>query len=154
VSLKRAEQTDRWASTQAGNGFSPFYSRAGIERALARIAREDAGWTAYFDASAASVTELWYEDLAADPGAVLEFITDTLGLPKPAGWRSLMERQADRLNDEWVDEFERDLLDADSDGSLPAARRRRLRRDVGNAMGHRIPSACGPETVARSAVDE
>jgi LPS sulfotransferase NodH len=108
VSLKRAEQTDRWASTQVGNGLSPLYSRAGIERALARIAREEAGWAAYFDASAAPVTELWYEDLAAEPGAVLELITDTLGLPKPAGWRSLLERQADRLNDTWVDEFERD----------------------------------------------
>jgi trehalose 2-sulfotransferase len=107
VSFARAEQTDRWASPQRGNGKTPSYHREDIERALARISREDEGWLEYFRATDVPFTELWYEDLASDPGGVLELITGTLGLPKPRLWDCPLQPQTDALNDEWVSMFSR-----------------------------------------------
>jgi LPS sulfotransferase NodH len=110
VSFARAMQTDRWASPQLGNAVSPEYCYQEIEKAFARVSREDEGWATYFGANTVPMKEFWYEDLAKDPRAVLEEVTDALGLQKVETWDSPLQPQADALNEEWVRAFNRDSL--------------------------------------------
>ena len=105
VSFARAFQTNRWASTEAGNGNTPVYCREDIERSMARVVAEDEGWAQYFARYNIQPMVVWYEDLTEDTEEILKRITGRLGLEYSRSWRSRLERQSDSLTDEWVMKF-------------------------------------------------
>ncbi len=108
VSYARALQTNRWASPDAGNGATPVYSRGDIELALRRVSQEEEGWEGYFVRGNALMEKVWYEDLAANPLRVVGALTGALGVPRPRVLASPLRRQADSLNDDWVERFSRE----------------------------------------------
>lgn len=105
VSFARALQTDKWASTEPGNGVLPAYRRDDIEKALGRVSAEDDAWAGFFERFRLEPSVIWYEDLAANTGAIIDEITSVLKLRPSRDWRSSLKGQSDALNDDWVSMF-------------------------------------------------
>lgn len=105
VSFARALQTNRWASTQPGNGARPVYRRDDIEGALARVSAGDEGWSRYFETFELQPHVIWYEDLVEDTAKSLDLVLTTLGLPSSPSWSSCLESQTDTLTEDWVARF-------------------------------------------------
>ena len=71
------------------------------------IHQHNAAWREWFAEFGISPHVVRYEDLAADMVEVTRGILDFLGLSLPAGReiRPRHRRQADRLNDEWINRY-------------------------------------------------
>ncbi|MEV0735236.1 Stf0 family sulfotransferase [Streptomyces sp. NPDC050549] len=116
VSWLRAEQTGVWfvggkgeigGGRAAPAGGRPVYDRDAITRIVWTIEEHNAGWERWFEAHGIEPYHVRYEDLSADPEAVTLRVLGHLGLALPAG-RSVTpshQRQADRLNEEWVERY-------------------------------------------------
>lgn len=130
VSWLRAEQTGTWyigghgeIGGGAAGGRSPHYDASGIDRWMRTIREHNAAWQAWFAATGIRPHTVRYEDLDADPGAVVRGILDFLGLALPEGrtLRAWHSRQADALNAEWMARYRATHPEAGrSDGSLEA----------------------------------
>ncbi|MDH6218357.1 aminoglycoside adenylyltransferase family protein [Streptomyces pseudovenezuelae] len=117
VSWLRAEQTGVWfiggkgeiGGGGAGGGGQgaddrPRFDRDAVTRTMRTIEEHNAGWERWFEAYGVQPHRIRYEDLSADPHAVTHGVLDFLGLALPAGRQVTPshQRQADRLNEEWM----------------------------------------------------
>jgi LPS sulfotransferase NodH len=117
VSWLRAEQTGVWfvgGKGEIGGGgggidAQPRFDRDAVTRILRTIEEHNAGWERWFEAYGVHPHRIRYEDLSADPHAVTHGVLDFLGLALPTGRRITPShrRQADRLNQEWVERYRR-----------------------------------------------
>jgi LPS sulfotransferase NodH len=115
VSWLRAEQTDTWyvggggeiGGNGGGSGRSPTFDAAGIDRLVRLIEEHNAGWEEWFAASGVRPHRIRYEDLDADMVGVTRGTLDFLGLDLPDGHAIVPQhqRQADQLNDQWIDRY-------------------------------------------------
>jgi LPS sulfotransferase NodH len=107
VSFARAIQTEQWTSHQP-RGKPPKFDRAQIADLLAWIEREERAWEDFFESEGATPLHVVYEDFVAQLEetvlSVLGFLEVSLPpqftVPAPE-----MERQADRLSDDWKQRF-------------------------------------------------
>ncbi|WP_415648662.1 Stf0 family sulfotransferase [Stackebrandtia soli] len=116
VSWLRAEQTDTWYIGGAGeiggngtNGGEPRFDASRIAELVGEIDDHNAGWVHWFDAHDVEPHVITYGGLDADPAGTTRGVLDHLGieLPPETSIRSRHHRQADALNDEWIERFHR-----------------------------------------------
>lgn len=105
VSLWRAMQTQAWRDDGGAVGREPEYDFAALNHLVARLAREDAAWGAWFGGRDAAPLELTYEQISADPHAAARTVAALVGV----GWPSAADgdgppltRQADERSDDWA----------------------------------------------------
>lgn len=128
VSWLRAEQTDTWfvggngeIGAHHGNGRAACFDAEEIGRLIATIEEHNTAWERWFAAVGVAPHRLSYEDVAADPVGATRGVLHLLGLELPPGrtitpWH---RRQADALNDEWIERYQRSRPDR---GGTPARR--------------------------------
>jgi trehalose 2-sulfotransferase len=105
VSWTKALKTGSWLSVIPEDRREPEFDRAQIERIVRRIEEGEAGWERVFERHGISPYRLTYEEVAADPARKARDVLDFVGVELPTGFeiqRPVLERQADRLSDEWV----------------------------------------------------
>lgn len=72
---------------------------------------EDDGWSEYFAAHLLRPLRVSYEDdLERDPTATVTAVLHHVGVAPPGGWQApvSMHRQADELNEEWINAYRRE----------------------------------------------
>ena len=105
VSLVIAGQTGAWISFVRARR-RPEYDRDAVASALRSVHAADAAWDQFFAASSADPYVVVYEELLADPDAVLAGVCERLGVPAPTEpVRAATERQATDVNEEWRARF-------------------------------------------------
>lgn len=111
ASLVRAEQTGLWHLAADGSerertapARTPAFDAARISRTREMLAADDAAWSGFFARRGIGPLRLWYEDLAADPPAVLAETLSALGcdpaVAATVGVRTA--KMADATNAAWV----------------------------------------------------
>jgi trehalose 2-sulfotransferase len=132
MSWAKSMQTNVW--WDASEAPAPFdeptpeairFDFAFLEHALARMRFEDRMWGEYFDASGTEPLTIWYEDLAADPVAILGRVLDFLGLAEPARAfvpATSFRRQTDSTTERWLSRFNA-LESVKLDANLRSTRR-------------------------------
>ncbi|MEU8295930.1 Stf0 family sulfotransferase [Micromonospora sp. NPDC048909] len=114
VSWLRAEQTAKWfvggngeISGSAGNGQAPRFDADGIRHFVEVITEHNAAWEAWFASWGIQPHVVRYEQLDADMVTTTNRILDFLGLAMPAGSTiaARHQRQADDLNQQWIDRY-------------------------------------------------
>jgi len=111
VSLARAWQTQKWSSLDEGSAGPPIYEFSHIQNCFAHIAREHAGWKSFFRKNIFAPIRVDYDDLVADPDAVVRQIMTQFGIePDPTCGVDLppIGRQFDATSEEWIARFRRD----------------------------------------------
>jgi LPS sulfotransferase NodH len=111
VSLWRAVQTRAWRADEDGAAREPAYAFAGIDHLVRMLRSHDDRWRRWFAARAIAPLGLSYEDIAADPPAVVMRTLDHVGIaseltdsvPAPR-----LRRQADDVSREWVERYRRE----------------------------------------------
>lgn len=105
VSWVRALQTGRWAGDR-GSLVPPRYSRRAITGALARIARDEAAWDAFFADRGLDPLALTYEELATDLDGAVRAVLRWLEVPAPDRLPDpSLPRQADARTRRWIARF-------------------------------------------------
>jgi trehalose 2-sulfotransferase len=106
VSWVRARQTGDWSvSWKDPRGGHAQFDPDEIGKSLGRLEREDAAWEAFFRLHSISPHRLSYEELVEAREPTLRGIFAFLGVDLPEDLRfdpPALERQADRVSDEWV----------------------------------------------------
>lgn len=116
ISLWRALQTRIWRlENPSADGEEPVlhYRYEGIEHLRRRLAADDEAWDRFFLQTGIEPLELYYEtDVEPDPAGAVSQVLDHIGVPRPADWSptARMVRQADRLNDDWLEAYHRDAV--------------------------------------------
>lgn len=114
VSWLRAEQTGVWFIDDNGQtddstvtGQVPRYDADGIRHFVETIEEHNAAWEAWFTAWGIQPLVLRYEELDADQVGTTRRVLDFLGLRLPEGRtiRARLRRQADELNQEWIERY-------------------------------------------------
>ncbi|MFI6265753.1 Stf0 family sulfotransferase [Micromonospora sp. NPDC051006] len=114
VSWLRAEQTAKWfvggngeISGSAGNGQAPRFDADGIGHFIEVISEHNAAWEAWFASWGIEPYVVRYEELDADMLTTTRRVVDFLGLDMPAGSTiaARHQRQADELNQQWIDRY-------------------------------------------------
>lgn len=114
VSWLRAEQTDAWyiggngeIGGNGGSGRLPSFDADRIGELMETIEEHNEAWEAWFTSCGVDPFRVLYEELDADMAGVTEGILDFLGIELPDGQAIVPrhERQADRLNDQWIDRY-------------------------------------------------
>ncbi len=111
ISRVIAQQTGAWVSFHTIKN-EPHYDFAAIKAALKRIEDDDLGWRDYFAKKGIEPIGFAYEDLIADPAAVVDRICAHLGVtPRAPAFRPplIPRRQSTGLNAEWKERFLADL---------------------------------------------
>jgi LPS sulfotransferase NodH len=111
ISLALARQTGAWISFHSQQR-KPVYDPAAIRAAVAEIEAQTSGWDAFFREHGIAPIEIAYEDLLADPGAMVDAIRAFFDLDaRPASVASDLcpERQASDINLEWRRRYIDDL---------------------------------------------
>jgi LPS sulfotransferase NodH len=103
VSWARAEQTGYW---QHGDvvAAEPHLDLDQVDHFVRTIHEHDAAWSAWFSEQGVRPHVVTYEDLVEDPDATVRGLLERLGIRPPSDWvaSSVVARQGDELNDEWV----------------------------------------------------
>jgi LPS sulfotransferase NodH len=108
VSRLRAEQTNLWyVGHPDPTGAEPQFDFDGIHHYVQEIAEHNAGWERWFAEFGVTPYRVRYEDLVADMPCVTGDILDFLGLDRAAAATITPrhERQADRINTEWIERY-------------------------------------------------
>ena len=100
MSWARAKQTNRWADFQK-EAVQPRYSRRLIQRCLDDIDAGEAAWTRDFPGA----LTLNYEDVVQDLAGAVDQVLGELGETRDGEVRPALARQADAVNEEWVERF-------------------------------------------------
>jgi LPS sulfotransferase NodH len=114
VSWLRAEQTNTWyvggngeIGDTGGNGRAPSFDADGIGQLAQTIDEHNAAWEEWFASFDIQPHRVRFEELEADMLAVTRGILDFLGLDLPDGRAIVAQhrREADELNDQWMDRY-------------------------------------------------
>ena len=102
ISLVLARQTGAWISFH-GRRSEPVYSFEAITTARQEIEAQDRSWADYFLRTKTEPLTVRYEDLVDDPAAILQKVSDALGVRVTPGKRTLAmpKVQATQINKEW-----------------------------------------------------
>ena len=107
VSWARALQSGRWANHQRGI-FPAVYLPRQIDRLVAEIDRQEAGWDTYFADNHIDPFVCTYEELIADIPGTVRRVLAYLDVPD-AKQRTVAEpdlvRQADATSARWIDQY-------------------------------------------------
>ncbi len=115
VSFVKATQTGLWHQAPDGTELErlsapqePAYDRELIARHLSELSALDDEWAAWFGAADAAQLKITYEDLSADPGAVLRDVLEALGLDAAAadGVSPGVAKLADETSRAWIERFQ------------------------------------------------
>jgi trehalose 2-sulfotransferase len=104
VSWVRAEQTGAWVRTMDELA-APTYDATRIADKLARIDEAEVGWDRYLTERGAAPLTITYEQLDADFATTMRRVFDHLGASGTPVPERPIERQADELNDDWLERF-------------------------------------------------
>lgn len=122
VSMLRTLQTGYWYEDADGNetdgaaeGAIPVYDRTEIAGKMEQFAEMDAAWEGWFEAERIEPLILDYDDLVADPRAVLAGLLSDLGLDPAAADRVAPEADAeaegaDAESQDWIRRFQEDAV--------------------------------------------
>lgn len=119
VSFEKARQTGIWRASKANDAtedIALLYSFERIGECLRQIEEDEAGWLRFFEENRIGYHELWYEDMIAEPEAILHGVCDFLGVefsfPSEKGFiDSRFRKQGDSINRDWFERFKlRELL--------------------------------------------
>lgn len=114
VSCLRAEQTGLWHRAPDGTEIerleprsAPGYDGAALRRLFDEFTGFDHAWPAWFEAEGIAPLRITYDELSADPVAVLQTVTERLGLgpEAAAGIVPGTAKLADATNAEWAARF-------------------------------------------------
>ena len=109
VSMAKAYQTSAWTSQMKASTSSAQYSRELIEMCLKDVDQQERDWEQWFASNNVTPFRLVYEDLAADPAAMVRSIIELLGVQgdEPEAVEvPAVEKQSDGTNNEWIARFE------------------------------------------------
>ena len=118
VSMVRAEQTGLWHRHADGRELerlapasAPIYDRLAIAQKMALLAGYDRSWLDWFEREQIDPLRIEYEDLAANPEAVLWQVMQELGCDPAAAARVVPQtaKLSDRLSAEWMARFSADI---------------------------------------------
>jgi LPS sulfotransferase NodH len=107
VSLWRAIQTGSWRKDDEGaEAAEPRYEFAAIDHLVRLLREHDAAWERWFAERGIEPLTFRYRHIAADPAAAVQAVLDHVGIAEqPAEAEPRLERQADELNEQWVERF-------------------------------------------------
>lgn len=114
VSWLRAEQTNAWYVGGAGeisgarrDGRAPSFDLHRISGLTRTIGEHNAAWERWFASAGVRPHLVRYEELAADMAGTTRGILDFLGLDLLRGHAIVPrhQRQADELNDQWIERY-------------------------------------------------
>ncbi|MDG2305096.1 MAG: Stf0 family sulfotransferase [Candidatus Binatia bacterium] len=107
VSWARALQTGRWTIHQRASTPS-FYRASQIDRLVAEIERQEAGWDDYFASRGIAPFRLTYEELVGDLQGTIRRVLGFLGAPNAADAcvaDVALRRQANEVNARWIERY-------------------------------------------------
>ncbi len=139
VSLYRALLSGRWTSQHAALAASeeppPAFDAMAITASLHEVLESENAWQKVFAALSLNPHEVFYEDLAADPPAILEGVFAALGIAeRPANWPSpALRKQSDGRSHELREKYLH-FLKTSGDTSLGGENRPQRVRSVGNTL--------------------
>jgi trehalose 2-sulfotransferase len=128
VSMAKALQTDWWTSRME-EGPKPVlrYDRAMIAKCIEDIEQQDLSWRRWFEAHKVTPFQVTYDQLTADPEAVVRSIVEFLGVQNDEPEQVNVppaKKQADETNSEWIERFLRESKagGAEREGAAAGAR--------------------------------
>lgn len=107
VSMAIALQTERWSSDLDAVR-EPTFDFAAIERQCNLIAGDNREWEEFFKAQGIEPLRLTYDQLRADYEGCIRKTLDFVGIDAPPDVvirKPPMEKQANRVNREWIDRY-------------------------------------------------
>lgn len=108
VSLARAIQSNAWMSLVTARRTPLFYSFDFIKACYEELQVQAAGWHRWFETQGVTPFVIRYEEFVASPKEWLRQIAEHFGIAFDETAEiavAVPERQADALNDEWVERF-------------------------------------------------
>jgi LPS sulfotransferase NodH len=111
VSMAKAFQTKSWTSLAPPDHRALKYDKEHIRRCLEEAELQRLGWLRWFENNNITPFVVNYEDLLADQASVIQNIVELLGVEgDQADEVDLVnvEKQGDRINDQWINRFRRD----------------------------------------------
>jgi LPS sulfotransferase NodH len=114
VSLWRALQTRSWRLEQGPDAEGEAvlsYRFEGIRHLVRQLEAEDAAWGAFFGRHGIDRLAIAYEEeLMRDRDRAVRSVLRRLNVEAPPGWHAAepMQRQSDRVSDDWVAAYHRD----------------------------------------------
>ncbi len=117
ISLQRAKSSGLWHNRRKGGRFrpktarEPVYDRARIDEHVALIRQMEADWRAFFAARGIVPLKLTYEELAADPLAMVERCLDFCNVTTEVSRDALTvdtQKLGDALSEDWRRRYEGD----------------------------------------------
>lgn len=104
VSYARAVQTDSWTHL-APERQQPVFDPEQIAELLAEIEYGDVEWDRYLSDLGDTPLQVTYEQLDAEYESTLRRVLDYIGASSASVPPPPIQRQADSINDEWVDQY-------------------------------------------------
>ena len=126
VSLWKAIQNWTWKRDEGDGGLISHdlhYNFEAIKHLVAQLELHDREWMQFFAASGLAPHVVVYEHLAKNYEQTAIDIVHSLGVQEsaePVFAQRRMTRQADALNQEWIERFHTDLESARTKGALPS----------------------------------
>lgn len=105
VSWSRAIQSDQWTTASSARS-APLFNPQLINHYLNMAKAWDASWDDYFNELGIQPCTIHYEDLSAAYEATIRAVFDHLGLADHAVPTAQLSRQADAINDDWLQRFQ------------------------------------------------
>lgn len=108
VSYALAIQTEKWSSSQLGNGAVPVYKFDQIDSLVKRIESEQAKWASFFELHSIEPLLIVYEEFADN---LIEGVTKCLNyldVKMPINYpidQCTLQKQANQLSLQWVERF-------------------------------------------------
>ncbi len=122
VSMARAMQTDAWQPWEDGKSATVVYNGPLIAQCLRELHQQGQGWLRWFATNNVKPFIVHYENLVADSGRVTLSIVELLDVANDGPEEislPVLEKQADEINFEWRDRFQREAPDWESWFPLP-----------------------------------
>lgn len=113
ISLARASQTGSFNSDMPATR-EPAYNYHQIWQCLREVRVQAKGWETYFHSREIEPHRVVYEDLVENPETVLRGVLEFIGVAVPDEFRVpeiRLKKQADSLNDIWLEKFMRGDLE-------------------------------------------
>lgn len=114
ISLDIARQTGQWSSEFKSHS-DPIYCFDGIKEELDHLSHSDALIDAYISLNKDDVTEIYYEDFAANSRDVLKTILPE-SYHEAMVIESTLRKQASAINKEWYAKFTKEYFDTNGKG--------------------------------------